>query len=61
MHTLFADAPQVRFAPADAQGLADAVNRQLRDPVAPRMPILDWKALMDQVAPEWERLVKPAM
>jgi len=57
MQTLFADTPQIRFAPNDAAGLAAAVNAQLRDPVEPSIRIRDWKALLDQVAPELERLV----
>ncbi|MDR1969337.1 MAG: glycosyltransferase family 4 protein [Burkholderiaceae bacterium] len=60
MQTLFAATPKIRFAPADATGLAAAVSQQLRAPVTPRIPINDWKTLLGQVAPEWERLTKPA-
>ncbi|HWP20808.1 MAG TPA: glycosyltransferase family 4 protein [Burkholderiaceae bacterium] len=49
MSTLFADVPQVLFAPGDATGLAAAIERQLAAPVTPAVPILDWQALVGRV------------
>ncbi len=56
MASLFAPWPQTLFAPNDPEGLTTVVLQQLEQRNVPAIPVLDWKGLVGQLEPEFERL-----
>ena len=58
MSTLFAEMPQARYNPSDTDGLVAAVARQLDAPAVLDAPVLDWQALVAQLAPLLEQIAK---
>lgn len=51
MSDLFAATPQIMFPPGDAVAMAEAVARQLSQPVEHAIPVRDWRALVGGIEP----------
>lgn len=57
MSALFSATPQVLFPVDDADGLAQALQRQLTAPVVPTIEVLGWQTLIQGIEPYLQQMV----